>query len=139
MHSDLRTVVVLNKKLDAGRMLNATGHLTLALAMGMPEPGLLYPEDYKDADGGIHPAISRHPLIVLRAKSSSQLRQLRAALHERGIFCTDFTHTMVNGGSDAQRAATGELPEDELEYYGVCTFGHRVELDPLTRKFSLVR
>ncbi|WP_431043450.1 DUF2000 domain-containing protein [Streptomyces sp. P1-3] len=139
MEHDLRTVIVLNKKLDPGRMLNVTGHLMLALATGMPEADRLRPRTYVDADGGIHPAISHHPVIVLQAKNSNALRTLRANLREKGIFCTDFTHTMADGGTEVQMETTRTSPEAELEYYGVCCFGSRAQLDAMTRKFSLVK
>jgi len=38
--------------------------------------------EYKDKDGGIHPAISDYPFIVLSAKNGNQIRTLRKKLIE---------------------------------------------------------
>jgi hypothetical protein len=132
-----RVVIVVNRKLEVGRLLNVVGHLVLGLGGGVPDREVLALQEYRDADGGVHPDLSHHPVIVLKADNSNKLRTLRAALQQQGIRAVDFVHTMADGGTPAQLAATAATPEAQLEYFGVAFLGDRAELEPLTRKFSL--
>ncbi|MEF1306009.1 DUF2000 family protein, partial [Vibrio owensii] len=52
---------------------------------------------------------------------------------------SDFTHTMVEGGSEIQQQTTKNTSEAELEYLGICLFGETETLRELTKKFSLYR
>lgn len=132
-------VAVLNKKISTGRLMNALGHMTAGFTALYPQKEQLRFGDYFDKDGGVHPSISDNPFIVLAADNSNQIRTLRNALKEKNIVFTDFTHTMTEGTAKEQRQRTRETFEIDLEYYGICFFGEREILDPLTKKFSLWR
>lgn len=135
--AEKRIVVVLNRKIELGRLLNVLGHLVAGLAGGLPDRGELDLRQYVDASGDTHPDIGYHPVIVLRADNSNKLRTLREQLRGNGIRVVDFVHTMAEGGTPAQLARTRETPADALEYYGIAFMGERAELEPYTRKFSL--
>jgi hypothetical protein len=137
MAEDRRLVVVLNRKVEHGRLLNVLGHLVAGLAGGLPDRAELDLQRYVDADGDTHPDISYHPVVVLRADSSNKLRTLREQLRAHGIRVVDFVHTMTEGGTPAQLSRTRSTPAGELEYFGIAFFGARTELEPFTRKFSL--
>lgn len=82
MSTAWRIVAVLNKKVEFGPLLNVLGHLMTGLAGGIPDRTGLDLQQYFDGDGDIHPDISCHPVIVLRADRSNQLRALRARLRD---------------------------------------------------------
>lgn len=132
-------VVVLNKKIPVGNVINAVGHMAAGLVAECGAPQEMRFETYVDKDGGQHKSISDNPFIVLRADNSNQLRTFRNNLIEAGFPVTDFTNTMTEGTYAEQHERTKNTPEAELEYYGVCTFGEIDKLNSLTKKFSLWR
>lgn len=132
-----RFVTVLNKKIEAGKLMNALGHMTAGLAGGYGRAGDMIFLEYKDKDGGTHPYISHFPFIVLKAENSNQIRKVRTEAMARNIIFTDFTSTMTVGTSGEQVERTGQTPEAELEYFGICMFGPTDSLSEFTRKFSL--
>lgn len=136
-------VAVLNKKIvrqtDGGKLMNALAHMSVGLSGLYANKEELRFDDYIDADGNKHKSISDNPFIVLSADNSNQLRTLRNKLIEQHIAFTDFTHTMTVGTHIEQHERTAQTPELELEYWGICMFGKKEEVEPLTKKFSLWR
>jgi hypothetical protein len=132
-------VVVLNKKVPVGNLMNAIGHMTVGLACKHPDQEGFRLQDYIDADGGVHPNISDNPYIVLQADNSNKIRTLRNVLIEQDIPFTDFTSTMTVGTYAEQQERTRQTPEAELEYWGICFFGPADAMNVLTKKFSLWR
>ena len=129
-------VAVLNKKIEPGKALNALGHMTAGLAGIYENKEELEIINYEDKDGGAHSA-SKHPFIVLKAKNSNKIRDFRNKLIEKDIPFASFTEAMTIGTWEEQVARSKNTPEEELEYYGICTFGKPGEIDELTKKFSL--
>lgn len=141
MADDLQNkfVAVLNKKTPPGSLMNALGHMAAGLVGSYPDiPGMRFCS-YIDKDGGDHKSISDQPFIILSADNSNQIRTLRNALKDAGIHFVDFTSTMTVGTYEEQKERTKNTPELELEYYGLCMFGDKNILAPLTKKFSLWR
>ncbi|NOJ16746.1 DUF2000 domain-containing protein [Vibrio jasicida] len=133
-----RFVAVISKKVEVGRAVNVLGHLSVSLANQLSDDDEVY-TDYHDLDGNLHPNISHYPFIVLRADNSNKIRKLRQEALDKSIPSSDFTHTMVEGGSEIQQQTTKNTPEAELEYLGICLFGETETLRELTKKFSLYR
>lgn len=134
-----RFIVVLNKKIEMGRLLNALGHMSAGLVARVGDIDSLCFLQYKDADDGEHPCISHYPFIVLKADNSNKIRKIRQEAISRNIPFTDFTDTMIVGTSRGQLDATNAKPESELEYFGICMFGNTSELKEFTGKFSLFK
>lgn len=130
-------VAVLNKKIPVGSLMNALGHMAAGLVGSYPNIPEMRFDSYFDQNGGDHKSISDHPFIILSADNSNQLRTLRNSLKESGIHFVDFTSTMTVGTYAEQRERTKATPEEQLEYYGVCMFGKKDIIAPLTKKFSL--
>lgn len=128
-------VAVLNKKVEAGKVMNALAHMTVGLVSSNPDHDMGV-VNYEDKDGGAHMA-SKFPYIILRAKNSNQIRTLRNDLIEKGIPFASFTNAMTVGGWEEQIERSKASPEEELEYYGICMLGEKSDLDELTKKFSL--
>jgi hypothetical protein len=130
-------VAVLNKKIPVNLLMNALGHMAAGLSASYPNIPEMRFDNYIDKDGGNHKSISDNPFIILEADNSNKLRTLRNALIEKGIHFVDFTSTMTVGTYLEQQQRTKEIPELNLEYYGVCLFGEINQINELTRKFSL--
>jgi len=132
-------VAVLNKKIPVGQLMNALGHMASGLVGSYPEIAMMRFDNYIDQNGGVHKSISDHPFIILSADNSNQLRTLRNDLTAANIHFVDFTNTMTSGTFEEQKERTKQTPENELEYFGVCMFGDKNIIAPLTKKFSLWR
>ncbi|HHP0478705.1 TPA: DUF2000 domain-containing protein [Vibrio campbellii] len=133
-----RFVAVISKKVEVGRAVNVVGHLSVSLANQLSDGDTVY-TDYHDLDGNVHPNISHYPFIVLRADNANKIRKLRQEALDKSILFSDFTHTMVEGGSEVQQQTTKNTLEAELEYLGICLFSETETLRELTKKFSLYR
>ena len=138
-----KIVVVLNKRLEQGVALNAAAHMALGLSALAANEGPRLMESLKflrfvDRDGEAHPSISALSLVVLKG-TSSEIRKFRAQLREKQILSVDFTDTMTGGTYVEQLERMSNTTEDELQYYGICAFGTKTELEPLSRRFSLWR
>lgn len=130
-------VAVLNKKVPIGSLMNALGHMSAGLVGSYPQIPDMRFDAYIDKDGNAHKSISDHPFIILSADNSNQIRTLRNELIKSGIHFVDFTSTMTVGTYAEQKVRTSQTPEIELEYYGICMFGAKDIISPLTKKFSL--
>jgi hypothetical protein len=131
-------VAVMNKSIEAPRLMNALGHATIALKhqiASKEEAGLV---TYADADGNHYPFISQYGFIVLQS-SSSKLKIFHQALKDQNLPHAVFLDTMIEGGAHAQQARTLERPYEALAIYAIAAFGPQEELNPLTKKFSLFR
>mgnify|MGYP000882049416 CR=1 FL=1 len=138
--TDYKFVVILNKKIDAGVILNAAAHMAASITARANDEQRLQMKfsDYIDADGGIHP-VSALSLVVLKADNSNQIGKARQAAVEKKLLFVDFTESMTKNTYVEQMAATQKLKESELEYWGLCLFGKKEDIDGITGKFSLWR
>lgn len=134
---EYRTVVALNKKHEVGRLLNSLGHVVLGLGGNAIARDDLKIQEYQDADGVAYPNISYHPVIVLKADNGNHLRRFRDELEQYELPMSSFVHTMFEGGTPAQLAATAQTPSADLDYVAVATFGSADVLRPLTKRFRL--
>lgn len=132
-----RTVIVLNKRYEIGRLLNALGHTVFGLAGSALNEADLSIQQYRDADGGPYPFISYHPVIVLKADNGNQLRRFRQDIEAAGLPAAVFVHTMFEGGTPAQLEATAKTAAEDLDYVAVATFGATEVVKPLAKKFRL--
>lgn len=133
-----KIVVVLNKKIEIGVALNATAHMAACLVSQANEETkkeMMF-VDYLDADGGKHP-VSALSLVILRADNSNKIRQARELAKQNNIHCVDFLESMTKDSYVEQMERTSKIKDIELEYWGLCLFGKKEELNPITGKFSL--
>lgn len=130
-------IAVLNKKIPNPKLMNALGHMAAGIAGSYENKADMRLDIYHDKDGGLHKNISDLPFIILQADNSNQIRTLRNQLNAAEVHCVDFTSTMTIGTYKEQQEATAKTPEAELEYFGICMFGHKDILRDFTKKFSL--
>lgn len=133
-----RYIAILSKKMEIGRSLNVLGHLSVGLSSQLEASESQY-VDYEDMNGNIHPSLSHYPFIVLKAENSNKLRKVRDEAIARNIKFTDFTSSMIDGGSVEQQQRTKKIQESDLEYLGVCLFGDTDVLREFTKNFSLYK
>lgn len=128
-------VAVLNKKIEAGRAINALGHMTIGLLsqLSTQEAQAI---NYQDKDGGAHIG-SKLPFIILKAKNSNKISTLRQQLIEQNIPFASFNNCMIEKSWEDQIDISSQTSEKDLEYFGVCMYGDKAVLDQLTKKFSL--
>ena len=137
--NDFKFVAILNKKMDPPQLMNALGHMAVGLTSLCDNLEDMRFHSYYDADGGVHPAISHFPFIVLIADNSNKIRTARNAAINANIMHTDFTTTMLGASAEDQLQQTRDNKEIDLEYVGLCLFGPAELLNEITRKFSLYR
>ncbi|POX56322.1 DUF2000 domain-containing protein [Streptomyces sp. Ru71] len=141
--SRYKFVVALKAKLPPGVAANAASHLCLGLAAkaAAEQPELLRKMsflDFADADGGSHAPVSGLSLVVLEGRPA-WIRRLREQAEASGLLYTDFTGQMTGDTYAEQLRRMKATAEERLDYYGLAVFAPRDVLDPLTRKFSLLR
>ena len=131
-------IVLLNKKIEPGVAINAAAHMAACLAARAndSERERMMFTDYIDADANKHPT-SALSLIVLKADNSNKIRQAKQAAKEKGILSIDFLESMTGQTYVEQMERTSQLKENDLEYYGLCLFGNKAEIDTITGKFSM--
>lgn len=130
--------VILNKKIDSGVAINAAAHMTACLAGRAEEidrEKMMFIE-YVDSEGNKHPS-SALSLIVLRADNSNKISIARENAKAKNILFVDFVGSMTGDTYVEQLERTSRLKESELEYFGLCLFGKKEEIEEITRKFSL--
>ncbi|MBC9726532.1 DUF2000 domain-containing protein [Streptomyces sp. TRM68367] len=141
--AEYKFVVALKAKLDRGVAANAASHLCLGLVAkaAAERPELVQRMSFlqfPDASGNDHSPVSGLSLIALEGRPA-WLRKLRGEALDSGLLCTDFTAQMTGGSYLDQLDRMKQTPESDLDYYGVAVFGTRADVDPLTKKFSLLR
>jgi hypothetical protein len=139
--NSFKFVVVVNKKHQAPRLLNAALHLAAGM-VGRADDATRQQMQflaYTDASGATRAWISKYPFIVLEARNANQLRVLRQAAFAAGVAYADFVDAMLDTSAEAQLAATASGTDDTLDVLAACLWGPATVLDPLTRRFSLLR
>jgi len=138
--NEKRFIMILNgKEDDKGRLMNALGHSMASLVGQVPNNNDLCFLDYKDSDGSVHPSISHYPVIVLKAKNSNKIRDIRNQAMTKEVVFSDFTDTMTVGTTKEQVSLTEATKEEDLNYLGLCLFGKRDVLSEMTKSLSLYK
>ena len=124
----------------AGTALNACAHMTATLVARADSETRKHMSfvDYLDANGNVHP-VSALSLVVLSARNSNQIRTARLEAISAGLSYADFTESMTKDTFVEQMDRTRALREGDIDYWGLCIFGLKEMIDPITRKFSLWR
>jgi len=129
-----KLVAVMNEKIEAGVVMNALAHSSLAFGAEVgKEP--LHLVNYVDAEGNRHLS-SGMPFIILKS-NSNKIRELRKAALNSGVQFVDFIHTMTGDTYIEQLERTKNTNEADFIYYGIVLFGDRDKVSELTKKFSL--
>jgi hypothetical protein len=94
--TNYKFTAVLNKKIEAGKAMNALAHMTAGLVGTYPNIEQMEIINYEGKNGGAHMA-SKHPFIILSSKNSNKLKTLKQEAIARGVHCASFTEAMTVG------------------------------------------
>lgn len=131
-------VIVLNRTCALGTLFNACAHISLGLGTWLQDKagGLLYPVPAL----GVTNTISAYPVIVLEARSSTQLVNLVAKVREvPHLSCNLFATSMLGTSAADQIARTAVLTPQSADLVAVVLFGERGVVESATKKFSLYK
>jgi len=132
----MKIVIVLDPELPLGLLANAAAALAFSASPAVPD-GVGGP--VLDAQGGLHPGITRIPLPIL-ACGRAQLSELRRRAVAEGVACVDFCDVAQRArGYEAYAAELARRPEAELSYLGLCLYGDAKAVQRLTGQLPLVR
>lgn len=131
-------VIVLNRTQAFGTLFNACAHISLGLGASLQDKaaGLPYPAPAL----GVTNTISAYPIIILEAKSSTQLVNLVLKTKEApDIACNIFASSMLGSSAAEQIARTEALTTESADLIAVGLFGERAAVESMTKKFSLYK
>lgn len=133
----LKTTIVVNRKHEAGLVLNAVSHLVAGLVDVVGRE----PYDFLDYDFeiGVASRLSTYPMIVLAAANSSQVLRAWQDARDHELPCNLFTTAMIGASAQEQRATTRAVPVEEQDCVAVAMFGEAERINPLTKRFSVYR
>ena len=134
-------VIVLNEKSPAGKLLSATGQLSMSLytdATSEQRENMNFVPFHSPTMNRLI-TLSTTSFVVLKG-TQNQLITLYSKTQEQGVLSAIFTSTMSFNGIEEdliQKTANTDL--EQVELYGVGLFGLINELAPLTKKFSVFK
>ena len=130
--------IVLNRAHAPGTLFNACAHICLGLGSLLQEKTAALP--YSAPALGITSSISAYPVIVLEARSSTQLINLLALVRETPeISCNVFATSMLGNSAADQIASTEALKAESADLIAIGLFGGRAAVELATKKFSLYK
>lgn len=135
-----RLAVILNKRIETGKVMNALAHAIAGAVDLAGESGrqALKFINFIDLDAQLYPDISARSFIILRG-SDGDLRKVRQRALEAGLPVVCFVDTMTGGTYLEQLQRTKATPTSALSFYAVALLGKAETLNPITRKYSLWR
>lgn len=131
-----RFAIVVRSDLEPWQIMNTLAHIATKLGRGVEylETG----EKFITKDGFSIPRNSQYPIIVLRTKTSEEIRTLLHAIQETQLPYLAFIREMIDYTDDGElQSALNEKTASEAEYFGVGVFGDNETVKTLTKKFSL--
>ena len=131
-------VAVINRKHPLPVILNALAHAAFGLSGKGSHIGHLL--DYRNGATGLLAKVDESPFIILEAKNANQLQVLlSAAMADPRLAYNAFTASMIGDSAAAQIKATQVATAEGLDFIVVILFGFREDVEPLTKRFSLLR
>lgn len=137
-NNDRKFAVIVNRSHPVNVIMNAVAHAAFGLAHKAKTDGraLIYTNQVIGFDA----RISEFPFIVLETHNSGQLAGLlQRARADEGVSYNLFTTSMIGPSAEAQISTTAKAGPESLDYVLVMLFGDRERVDPLTKKFSLLK
>lgn len=133
-------VIILNEKSPVGKLLSATGQLSMSLLerSGKKKEAMDFVPFYGTNRIDLI-SLSLCSFVVLKG-TNGQLLTLYQKVTELGILSSIFTSTMsFNGVEEDLIQKTANTDLKDVEIYGVGLFGKIDEVHPLTKKFSVYK
>jgi lysyl-tRNA synthetase, class II len=134
---EYQLVVILNKTVETGRLINAASHAVSGFIGTLPDPTKLNYLLYRDKTSEFDAVISHHPTIVLRASGSKDLLKAYRKAGEMHLLTNTFIETMTLGPSLEEMKIVEDTAIEELSFWGIVMFGKTEELKKITKDFQL--
>lgn len=134
--NEKKLYVILNRNYEVSTLMNAACHLSSGITVRAE--GNVF-DEYKNASSGLKANLSHYPVVVLKAKNSSQLATATQKANEAGITYNFFTSTMLSHSAEQQISDTLNTELDKLDFIAIALFGDSEALKPITKKFSVYK
>lgn len=133
-----KTVLVVNTSFTAPLLMNAIGHSIIGL-VSKTEIDSFNMLDYPSPNFQTNSIISEFPVVILRAKKSSQLEKLLHQLNDNGILCNVFLDTMIGRNALEQQQSTREAVPGKSNIICIAFFGQELVLRPIIKSYSVYK
>ncbi|ENM5729145.1 DUF2000 domain-containing protein [Vibrio mimicus] len=130
-----KCVLVIDKNLPLGVIVNTAAVLTLSLGKVHPE---LVGENIKNRDGGEHLGITRIPIPIL-ASSAGELKAIRDKLQPVTTL-VDFSNVAKGTKTyEEYSSAIAGTEAKDIEYLGIAVYGDKTVIAKYTGNMRLMR
>ena len=133
-----KTVLVLNIEFAPPMLLNAAGHALLGL-VGKSHLDAWNLLPYPCPAFHTESQISEYPVVVLRAKRSSQLEKLIQQLALTSLPYNVFMDAMIGQTAEQQQQSTRDAQPGCARILCVALFGDEESIRPLIKSFSVYK
>ncbi|MND49313.1 hypothetical protein D3C81_247200 [compost metagenome] len=138
LNNQSKYVVVINKKHSIPTIMNSITHISYGISKEINDLSNIL--NYENSDLGLSAQISEYPFIILETNNSNQLLKLiQTAKDTDGVKLNFFSTSMLGYSAEDQINATKIATLAELDFVSVILFGTKEIVDPLTKKYSLIK
>lgn len=132
-----RIIIVVRKDIEGWQAANTIAHIGAYFGNQLKDT-FGTGEYFTTSDESKYPRNSQYPVIIKRANSSEQLRNLLEKVRASGLLYHAFIREMIDHTDDSDlQVALASKRDDEVELLGVGIFGGNEEVGALTKKFGL--
>ncbi|KXK27442.1 MAG: hypothetical protein TR69_WS6001000319 [candidate division WS6 bacterium OLB20] len=136
--TDSKFVIVLREGLEEWQRLNTIGHITALLGSELGHNNMTTRARFELAGDATIKANSQYPIIVMKAKSATQLFNLLEKAEQQKVEIMPYVMDMIEHNLDEPLARSlSQKQKQDLDYLGIGLFGNSRDIDTLTKKFSL--
>lgn len=133
---DRKIAVILDENMSAITAMIVLAHIMLSLGNHGED---LVGEELSDRSGNAHLALSKYPVVLLRA-SASRLKDFIKKAKFAGVQIVDFPLMALDIWTDAELAAELQgRTEDEVEFLGAAIYASPETVDHFTGSMGLFR
>jgi len=132
-----KIVIVVRKDMEGWQIANSIAHISAYVGNKLWN-AFGTGENFTTKDGAIYPRNSQYPIIVKRANSNAQLKNLLEKMRRSGLMHHAFVREMIDFADDSKlQESLGTKKDADVELLGVGVFGGNDEVAALTKKFGL--
>ena len=132
-----RLVIVVRKDLLGWEVANTIAHIAAYIGNQLAD-SFGTGDTFITKEGKDYPRNSQYPIIIKRANSSEQLRNVLDRAREGGHMHLAFIREMIETSDDSEiEAILATKADGEVEVLGIGIFGTHDDMNALTKKFGL--
>ena len=135
----MKCVMMIDPTLPAGLMANTAAVLAVSIGNRIPT---IIGEDVRDADGTVHPGITRLGIPVLKGdrEQIAGLRSRILGMEVPDLYCVDFCDVAQRSRDYSHYTdRMGKTPASRLSYLGIAICGPEKTVNALTGNAPLLR